>query len=96
MSKARTNTAKKTTKKKTASSKKPTPKKKPMAVQAREILTPLIKKGDKTRKELKNVLIKKGITEATANVILSDSKNPKYNKFEKLVQEDKEGKYSFK
>lgn len=82
--------------KKSEKTNKKTKKKKSMAAQAREILSPLIEKGDKTREELKEVLLKKDITEATANVILSDSKNPKYNQFDKLVVEDKKGKYRFK
>lgn len=88
--------SKTTNKKKTSTKKTTKPKKKSMAAQARELLTPLIEKGGKTRKELKEILLDKGITESTADVILSDSKNPKYNQFPKLVVEDKEGKYSFK
>lgn len=89
----RTKSKKTGTKSKT---KKTGTKKKSMSQQAREILKPHLKKGKKTRQELKELLLKKDITEATANVILSDSKNPKYNQFDKLVQEDKDGHYSFK
>jgi hypothetical protein len=72
------------------------PKKKSMAQVSREILTPLLEKGKHTQAELKAMLLKAGVTTTTADVILTDSKNPKYNKFPKLVIKGDDGKLSFK
>ncbi|GAA5521778.1 hypothetical protein LQ318_08485 [Aliifodinibius salicampi] len=66
-----------------------------MAARSRQILKPLIKEGEHTRQELKEILLEEDITETTADVILTDSKNPKYNQFEKLVIEDEDGCYTF-
>lgn len=60
------------------------------------LLTPLIKKGKFTKKEL----IDKALEEepgATSGIqtLLTDGKNPKYNKFEKLIVQDKTGIMSF-
>lgn len=59
-------------------------------------LSPLISEGAFTAKELSEAAMKQfpTLTESTIRTFLTDSKNVKYNKFEKLVVV-KEGKLSF-
>jgi len=74
-------------------------KKKPRSLTARcvDYLTPLIKEGKYTRKEL----IQKAEEEfpeysrSSTQTLLTDAKNPKYNKFDKLVVANSEGILSF-
>ena len=62
-----------------------------------DYLVPFIEKGDKTKKELIALVMKKfpETKEAGILTILTDCKNPKYNKFPKLVVMDAKGLYSF-
>ena len=62
-----------------------------------EFLTPLIAKGKFTQKELiEKVSEKIGMKETSTQTLLTDARNPKYNKFEKLVVKNDSGILSFK
>lgn len=63
-----------------------------------DFFEPLIKKGNLTMKQLINKALEEhpGVSESAIRTFLSDSKNPKYNKFPKLVEIDKEGVVKFK
>ena len=56
------------------------------------------KKGKYTRKELTELAVEEfpDVAKSTIQTILTDGKNPKYNKFPKLLVEDEDGKVKFK
>ena len=62
-----------------------------------EYMTPLIAKGTYSKKELLEMMCKKfpQVTKAANQTILTDGKNPKYNKFAKLIVQDADGLMSF-
>lgn len=62
-----------------------------------EFFSPLIESGKYTAKQLLEKSLEKfpGLSESSVRTFLVDAKNPKYNKFPKLVQADEEGKLSF-
>lgn len=72
--------------------------KKPSVVLERvSFLTPLIEAGTHTQAELVEVMIKQfGVTQSNAATFLTDAKNPKYCKFDKLVVVSEDGKLKFK
>ena len=74
------------------------PGKKPSVIpETMAFLEPLIAKGKFTQKELvEKVSEKVGITTSYAQTFLTDSRNPKYNKFDKLVVKNEQGILSFK
>ena len=87
-----------------AKGKEPKPKEivtqpKPKEVSAhRAFMADLIGKGKFTKKEILEKTAERfpKITTSTISTILSDSKNPKYNRFDKLVEENAETKvFSF-
>jgi hypothetical protein len=61
------------------------------------ILTPFIEKGNKTKKELMEIGHENlpHLSDSTLSTVLTDCKNPKYNKFEKLVKVTEKGMYQF-
>jgi hypothetical protein len=61
------------------------------------ILTPFIEKGNKTKKELMEIGHENlpHLSDSTLSTVLTDAKNPKYNKFEKLVKVTEKGMYIF-
>ena len=60
---------------------------------------PLIESGKYTAKELTAMALAEGrfpkLTESTIRTFLTDSKNPKYNKFDRLVVKTEDGKLTF-
>jgi len=68
---------------------------KSMTQEAREFLIPLLEEGNHSQKELREMVVENGCSKATASVILSDSKNPDYNSFDRLVVENEEGNLQF-
>ena len=62
-----------------------------------DVLTPFIEKGKNTKKELIAIGREKlpHLTESTISTMLTDSKNPKYNKFAKLTCVTEDGKIQF-
>jgi hypothetical protein len=62
-----------------------------------DVLTPFIEKGKYTKKELIAMGKEKlpHLTESTLSTMLTDSKNPKYNKFAKLTEITEDGKIRF-
>jgi len=62
-----------------------------------EFLTPLIKEGKYTKKELTNLYMKKHRedSESGVNTLLTDAKNPKYNKFPNPVIQTNKGTLKF-
>jgi len=64
-----------------------------------EFFTPLIAEGKYTQKELFEKAIEsknfEKLAESTIRTLLTDSKNPKYNRFSKLVVKGEGGKLSF-
>lgn len=83
--------------------KKETTKKKPrtngpsLTQQCREFIGTKIEEGKYTRKELEDLASQKfsDLSISSIKVIITDGKNPKYNKFDKLVIEDEKGVLSF-
>lgn len=63
-----------------------------------DFLTPFIKEGTYTKKELVAKAMKhfQESKETTFITMLTDGKNPKYNKFERLLSQDEENIISFK
>jgi len=63
-----------------------------------EYMTAFIKEAKYSKKELLEMMCKKfpQVTKAANQTILTDGKNPKYNKFEKLIVQDDNGIMSFK
>jgi hypothetical protein len=61
------------------------------------VLTPFIEKGNKTKKELMEIGHENlpHLSDSTLSTVLTDAKNPKYNKFEKLVKVTEKGMYVF-
>lgn len=61
-----------------------------------EFLTPLISKKKYTQKELiAKVVEETGIKESSAATLLTDGRNPKYNRFAKLIKKGEDGILSF-
>lgn len=63
-----------------------------------KFLTPLIKQRKLTKVELTDMAEEEfpDVTRSTLQTMLTDAKNPKYNKFDKLVVQDEKGVMSFK
>ena len=63
-----------------------------------EYISPFVKKAKYTKKELLEMMMEKYpmVTKAANQTILTDGKNPKYNKFPKLIVQDDDGIMSFK
>ena len=74
------------------------PKKKGVMAERVQFFTPLIEKGGALKKDLVNAAEKAfpEATRASLMTIISDGKNPKYNKFDRLIIEDADKCLSFK
>jgi hypothetical protein len=60
-------------------------------------MTPIIAKGKSTKKEIADACAEKfkEMNASSINTLLTDAKNPKYNRFEKLAVVNEKGIYSF-
>ncbi len=78
--------------------KKETPVKKDKVPSLVDVLTPFIAQGKFTKKELVTIGKEKlpHLSDSTIATILTDCKNPKYNKFTALVEVTEKGIYKFK
>lgn len=89
--------------KKGSKTEKPEKKEKTVAVKKEkgpsivDVLTPYIEKGKSTKKELIAIGKEKlpHLSESTLSTVLTDSKNPKYNKFAKLTMVTEDGLIKF-
>ena len=82
--------------KKPAAKKKAAPAKKKSGPSTLEVVGKLIKAGKSTRKEIIDQVTEElGVSAGTVSTIITDGKNPKYNRFDKLVKINKKGNVVF-